>query len=147
MKKLLNIKIIIPTLLILIAILVGSLYYFLPIYNLKNLIITRDKNELPNVEYVITDYSNINKPTVAILIPNGTNSTQIIYSEFERVNFFQFKDLKTFNGKEVTYLNYDSVIGSINNKTTSEAIEIVKKYDLTKYNPDPKNINTVYKTE
>jgi hypothetical protein len=132
---------------IIILSIIGGLYYYLPLFSLNNLIIGKNPNQIPGIDYIITDYSNINKPTVAILIPNGTNSTQIIYSEFERVNFFQFNDLQTFRGKEVTNLNYDSVIGSINNKPRSEAVEIVKKYDLTKYNPDPKNINTVYKTE
>jgi hypothetical protein len=76
-------------------------------------------------KFVITD-SNLLKPVVT-LIEKSKNSS--LYTSIYKLE-------RNFTNVEV----YEKIQVNIQNKSFQEAIELAKKYDLSKENPDPENI-------
>ena len=77
-------------------------------------------------QFVVSSYNPLN-PTITLIIQNKNGSISFDLLTLRRKGFNDF-DYLTQNG------------GSIKNKSFQEAIDLAKKYDLSKENPDPSNI-------
>ena len=125
---------IISTVILLLAL--GMLFY--PFLNFKESI-SSEKN--PKIEYVITKF-DLFKPKVTTLLPLDDGTIYASVSDFERYNLIFFRDTGYNDGIKKP-IDEGSVDARFNYGDLQKAKEIASKNDLSKVNPDVKNIDGV----
>jgi len=123
--------------LILIFIIAGVYLLFFPFIHL-NYVIYQNKSGTQNSSAVITKF-DLFKPKISQVIKLGDGSYWVSVSDFEREGIFTLKDTG-FNDGVKKPIDFGAIDAKIENKSFEEVKKLAQDNDLSKVNPDPKNI-------
>jgi len=99
----------------------------------------RSQKTNPKIEYVITKF-DLFKPKVTTLLPLEDGTIYASVSDFERYNLIFFRDTGYNDGIKKP-IDEGAVDAKFNYSDIDKAKEIASKNDLSKVNPDVKNID------
>jgi len=115
---------------------------FIPLLITKPfVVIERSQKTNPKTEYVITKF-DLFKPKVTTLLPLDDGTIYASVSDFERYNLIFFKDTGYNDGIKKP-IDEGAVDARISNKSIEDVLKITRENDLSKVNPDVKNIDGV----